>query len=638
MSRAEPTDELDPERLRRFTRQLLTDLRALEAMIEGDRVESGIQRIGAEQELFLVDPRGRPALLATQLIEALSDEHFTTELALFNLEFNLDPLELVGDCFARLEAQATELFEKAREAAISHGARALMTGILPTVAPTDLRLEAMTPRPRYLALDQALRRLRGGESFSFRIRGVDELMVRHESVMLEACNTSFQVHLQVDPRDFAVAYNTALAAAGPTLAVAANSPMLFGKQLWRETRIALFEQSVDTRRGDSFYREQAGRVSFGRNWLDGSVIEVFREDIARYRVLLGAEVGEDPFEVLGQGRAPQLGALRLHNGTVYRWMRPCYGILNGKPHLRIENRILPAGPTIVDEMANAALWLGLMLGLPEALGDPKRSMRFRDAQENFLAAAQLGLGAHLDWPGLGSVPAERLVQDHLLPVARAGLLQARVAGADIDRLLGTIEERLRRRRTGALWAIESYAGLRDAGRTRDEALGDLVAATIDNQLGIEPVARWALAKAAPRPGVRRTVRQLMSTDLFTVGEDELIDLVASMMDWRHIRHVPVEDSAHRLVGLVTHRTLIRLLAREARERGDGNTPVREVMERDVVTTHPDASIAEAIRLMRRHKVACLPVVEDERLVGILTEHDFLTVIEGLIDHLDVPEG
>ncbi|MCA9687398.1 MAG: hypothetical protein KC457_34875, partial [Myxococcales bacterium] len=292
----------------------------------------------------------------------------------------------------------------------------------------------------------------------------------------------------------------------------------------RETRIALFEQSVDTRRGDSFYREQAGRVSFGRSWVDSSVIEIFREDIARYRVLLAAEVGEDPFDILGQGRAPLLGALRLHNGTVYRWMRPCYGILHGRPHLRIENRILPAGPSIQDEVANAALWLGLMVGLPETLGDPKRSMRFRDAQENFLAAAQLGLGAQLDWPGLGSVPADRLLLEHLLPIARAGLSQAAIDATDADRLLGTIEERLRRRRTGALWAIESYGSLRDTGRTRDEALGDLVAATIDNQLGLAPVTAWPLAKAALRPGVRRTVRQLMSTDLFTVGEDELIDL------------------------------------------------------------------------------------------------------------------
>lgn len=641
MSRAEPSvgpgdghrDELDPERLRRFTRQLLTDLRALEAMLESARFETGIRRIGAEQELFLVDAHGRPAPIALEVIAAAADDHFTTELARFNLEFNLDPLELRGDCFARLEQQSLDLLETARRAAAGAGGRAVLCGILPTIAPSDLTLESMTPRPRYRALDEALRRLRG-ESFTFRIRGVDELLVRHDSVMLEACNTSFQVHLQVDPADFAGAYNTALALAGPTLAAAANSPLLFGRQLWRETRIALFEQSVDTRSADSPYRQQDGRVSFGRGWVDSSVVEIFREDIARYRVLLAAEAEEDPFVVLGRGEAPKLGALRLHNGTVYRWMRPCYGILDGRPHLRIENRILPAGPSVPDEIANAALWLGLMVALPTHLGDPRRLMRFRTAQENFLAAAQNGLAAMLEWPGCGTIPAERLLLDHLLPLAEVGLRGFAVDPADIDRYLGIVRRRLERQRTGALWTIDSFATLLDAGRNRTEALGDIVENLVVRQQEGLPVSEWPLA--TPNEATMETVptvAQIMTTDLFTVGEDELLDLVAAMMEWRHIRNVPVEDSNHHLVGLVTHRTLLRVLIEGHTDPNAMRTreiPVREVMERHVPTTTPGTSALDALGEMRRREVACLPVVEGERLVGIVSERDFLRLTEGFL--------
>ncbi|HSM15182.1 MAG TPA: glutamate-cysteine ligase family protein, partial [Thermoanaerobaculia bacterium] len=360
--------ELDLANLRAFTRHLLGDLRAMELMLRDGLFETGVRRIGVEQELFLIDRKFHPAPIVMQMIEKLADPHFTTEVAQFNIEFCSDPLEFGGDCLSRMEKQLRDLTEKTRAAAHELGAQIVMIGILPTIDISDLTLENMTPVPRYYALNDAMRRLRGTD-WEFYLKGADELLIRHDSVMVESCNTSFQVHYQVGPEEFAPLYNLTQAVAAPVLAAAVNSPLLFGRRLWRETRIALFQQSVDHRAAGLHLREQAPRVSFGRRWVDDSVLEIFQEDITRFKVLLSAEIDEDSLAVLAQGGVPELKALRLHNGTIYRWTRPCYGLTGGKPHLRIENRILPAGPTLVDEMANAAFWFGLLSGLSKVYPD-----------------------------------------------------------------------------------------------------------------------------------------------------------------------------------------------------------------------------------------------------------------------------
>ncbi len=407
--------ELDAERLRQFTRKLLTDLRAIDRMLEAGAIESGVRRIGAEQELFLVGPRWGAASNNLEILADLADDdHFTTELGRFNLEFNLDPMSWGGGCLSQMEGQLDRLLRRVREAAERHGTQVVMTGILPTLEKADLTLDHMTPKPRYFALNEAMTRLRGG-AYIFHLKGQDELKLTHDSVMLEACNTSFQVHFQTGPEEFARLYNIAQAVAAPVLAAATNSPLLFGKRLWRETRIALFQQSVDTRAPTAHLREQSARVRFGRDWIDDSVMEIFQEDVSRFRVLLAADVEEDPFEVLARGGVPTLQALRLFNGTIYRWNRPCYGISAGRPHLRIENRVLPAGPSLVDEVANAAFWLGLMSAVYEQHHDIRQVLHFDEVNENFVAAARLGLGAHLWWIGHRDVPARELLLEELHP-------------------------------------------------------------------------------------------------------------------------------------------------------------------------------------------------------------------------------
>ncbi len=613
-------------------KSLLADVRALEYMLESGRLESGVRRIGGEQEMFLVDRNLRPAPVVLQVLKEVNDPRLTTEIAQFNLEANLSPQLLEGRCLHRMEEELEEIISSVRKAANSFGADVLLTGILPTLRLADLGLDNMTPGPRYRELDRALTELRGGE-FYIHIKGLDELQVSHDNSMLESCNTSFQVHLQVGPDEFVPLYNLAQLITAPLLAASVNSPVLLGHRLWSETRVALFQHSVDERSNTHQARGRPTRVGFGDGWLKSSVLEIFREDIARFRVILSKQLDEDPMEVLARGEAPGLAALRLHNGTVWRWNRPCYGISDGRPHLRIENRALPSGPTTLDEMANAAFFIGLMSSLRDEYGEVDGVMAFDDAKDNFFAAARHGLKAQFTWVGGHSYAATALILDHLLPLAREGLKQSGIETEDIDHYLGIFEERVSRERTGAKWMLESLAGMGNRA-TREIRYRTLTAAMLEQQKAGVPVYRWPLAELKETEDWRQsyqTVGQFMSTDLFTVRPDDLVDLAASVMDWKHIRHVPVEDDRGRLVGIISHRDLLRLLARGGASNNGEPVKVRSLMKPDPITVRPDTSTLEAIATMRRHNVGCLPVVEGDRLVGILTAQDFLSVSAKLFE-------
>jgi CBS domain-containing protein len=622
-----------PEELRAFINHLLTDLRALGRMIADDRIESGVRRIGAEQELFLINAAWRPAPVALKVLDKIHDPHFTNEIALFNLEVNLDPITFGGDCLSRMERNLDDFISRARDAASGCDADVLLTGILPTIRKSDLELTNMTPKPRYAALNEALKAMRGGD-YEFKIKGADELNINHETWMLEACCTSFQVHFQVGAGEFANLYNTAQAASAPVLAAAANSPLLFGRRLWKETRIPLFEQAIDTRNTGYHLRERSPRVSFGTRWVKETVLELFEEDISRFRVILGAEVTEDPFAMLARGLTPQLDALRIYNSTVWRWNRACYGVTEGRPHLRIEARPFPSGPTVVDEVANAAFFFGLMSGLSSEHRKIAEVMEFDDAKANFLAASQLGLDAQFTWIGGKVIPARELVCRELLPVAREGLDRAGVLAADADRYLGIIRERVESDRTGAQWLLGSLAELKK-GRTKDEALTSLVATSVRQQQKGRPVHEWPLAQVSEEEAMSKPsytfVEEFMTTDLFTVHEDEPVELVANLMDWKRVRHIPVEDERGGLVGLVSCFEVLRQLERNKVEEAATSLPVSAIMNREPLTVTPETKTLEAIALMRRERVDCLPVVKQSRLVGILTERDFIGVAARLLE-------
>lgn len=624
--------DADPSVLREFTNHLIQDVRALERMLRENMFETGVRRIGAEQELFMVDERGQPAPIIEDVLELNTDDRIVTELTKFNIEFNMDPLQYGGDCFQQMERSTDELIDEVRSLTGELGGDVAMTGILPTAHLSDFALDYMTPRPRYFALNDALSRLRGGPG-QYQIRGIDELFLKHDSIMLEGCNTSFQTHFQVSPEEFPRYYNIAQVVAAPCLAAATNSPILFGKRLWRETRIALFQQAVDTRSSNLYLREMRPRVHFGTDWVDESVMEIFKEDISRFRVLLTTELGEDPLEVLNQGGVPNLMALQLHNGTVYRWNRACYGITDGKPHLRIENRVLPSGPTVVDEIANAVFWFGLVAGLAEEYQDVSRDMDFDDARHNFFAAARDGLASQFVWLDGRKRPAHELILDTLLPRAESGLRETDVDDDAIERYLGIIQERVESQQTGAQWQLDSVAKMKNVG-SRAERLGALTRGMVERQRDGAPVHEWSLAtlEEGYKPtGMKETnVEDYMTTELFTVHEEESVEFVARLMDWQRIRHVLVEDEKHRLVGLVSHRTLLRHMA-ERTDSPEGGIPVRDIMVEDPIAVSPEMNTLDAVEKMREHQIGALPVVREDRLVGIITERDFIQIAGNLLN-------
>ena len=418
------------------------------------------------------------------------------------------------------------------------------------------------------------------------------------------------------------------AASSSLLAAAVNSPVFLQHRLWHETRIALLQQSVDVRSETRIRRRSRHRVGFGAAWLEGSVIELFRDDLARFRPVVAADTGEPSTAILERGELPPLRALCLHNGTVYRWNRPCYGVANGRAHLRIENRVLPAGPTVVDQVANAAFLHGMVLGLLEPAGDVAERLSIDDARQNLVVCARYGLDARVRWLDGESVDVGTLVLGRLLPAARRGLEQLGVDRRDADRYLGVIERRVASGRTGARWALDSLARM-PRGRRGDGRWRALTEAMLQNQLRGEPVDSWEPAAgpsgdSAWRPD--RRVADVMTTDLFTVRPDDLVELTAELMDWKHVRHVPVEDDQGRLVGLVTHRTVLRVLA-----SGQVPPPVRDVMRTDVETIDGRATVLEAMERMRDGRLGCLPVVEDGQLVGIVTEHDLVELVAGLLE-------
>ena len=619
MGKHKVEQHVDEQKSQAFMKALLEDLRALAFMLEKGCVETGVTRIGAEQEMFLIDRYLRPAPVSLDVLKRANDPRLTTEIARFNLEANLTPLDLTSNCFSRMESELQQIIDLARKSAATQGADVLLAGILPTLQRSDLTLDNLTPISRYHELDRGVIRMRGGP-LSIHIKGLDELHLTHDNIMMESCNTSFQVHYQSNAKDFANHYNIAQAITAPVLAVAVNSPLLFGQRLWQETRVALFQHSTDERSRPQLARNQPTRVSFGDRWLENSVVELFHDQITRFRSIMISEPDENPFQVLARGEMPLLSALRMHNGTVWRWNRACYGVNQGVAHLRIENRALPSGPTVVDEIANAAFFSGLMAALPQAYGEIRKRMAFDDAKMNFFRAARHGLDAQFNWIDGHSHTAPSLILDHLLPLARQGLRGAKVAGEDIDKYLGIIEERAQNRQTGAGWIMKSLAVM-DSSTSKDARQRNLTSAILVSQKIGKPIHCWPVME---KPGhdewerSYRTVGQFMSTDLFTVKPDDLIDLAASVMDWRHIRHVPVEDEEGCLVGLITHRGVLRMMS--SGKRAD---TVREVMVANPVTVSPSTSSLEAIEIMRSNHVGCLPVVENNQLVGIVTSYDFL---------------
>ncbi|MFJ1901942.1 MULTISPECIES: glutamate-cysteine ligase family protein [unclassified Streptomyces] len=483
----------------RYRRKLHQCLEGLERLLAERRFDRPRNLMGMEIELNLAGPDGMPKMLNGQVLERIASGDFQTELGMFNLEVNIVPHRLDGRVLDQLAEELRTGLGYADRKAGEVDAGIMMIGILPTVGSTDMVRGTLSDVDRYALLNDQMVAARG-EDFSLDIEGVERLVCTSGSIAPEAACTSVQLHLQVTPERFPDVWNAAQAVAAVQVALGANSPFLFGRELWRESRPPLFQQATDTRPPELQNQGVRPRTWFGERWT-GSAYELFEENVRYFPPLLPICDEEEPLRVLDEGGVPRLQELVLHNGTVYRWNRPVYGLSDGVPHLRVENRVLPAGPTVADVIANAALYYGLVRALAEESRPVWTRMPFAAAAENFDTACRRGIDAELLWPrpgragGLTRVPAAKLVRDELLPLAAAGLDAWNIEPADRDRYLGIIEERCKRRTNGASWQADTYHRARESGLGRDAALAAMTRRYAELMLGGEPVHSWPVGIA-----------------------------------------------------------------------------------------------------------------------------------------------
>ena len=477
----------DRQRYRQKVRRCL-DVFAL--MLNEFRFDTDQPLTGLEIELNLIDRNADPAMKNAEVLDHIANPTFQTELAQFNLEVNMQPRLISGTGLEDFETDVRASLNDADDRANKSDASIVLIGILPTLMPHHSVLESLSASGRYKLLNEQIIAARG-EDITIDIRGGPErLQTTTDSIAPEAACTSLQYHMQVAPETFPNFWNAAQAIAGVQIAMGANSPYLYGKELWAETRIALFEQATDTRPEELKAQGVRPRVWFGERWIT-SIFDLFEENVRYFPPLLPLVSEEDPVAVLESGGVPQLSELRLHNGTIYRWNRPVYDIMNGRPHLRVENRVLPAGPTVVDMIANGAFYFGLVRTLAEADRPIWTQMTFSAAEQNFHAAARDGIDAAVYWPRIGERDVRSLVLEQLLPKAYEGLDRWGVAPHVRDRFLSIIEGRCVTGMNGAKWQREYTRWLTaERNLSRQDALRQMLRRYAELMHTNEPVHTW----------------------------------------------------------------------------------------------------------------------------------------------------
>ncbi|MFC4854248.1 glutamate--cysteine ligase [Actinophytocola glycyrrhizae] len=492
------TDTSDRSARQSYRMKVQRCLDALARMLTEGGFSTSPPKIGLEVELNLVDDLLQPAMANTVVLEKLDDPSFTTELGQHNLELNVRPRLLSGDQASELESELRTSLTDANLKAQDAGAALVMIGMLPTLREEHFKARWLSTNARYSRLNDQIFAARG-EDMVLSMEGPaipgqrgERLRSSADSILPESACTSAQLHLQVPPEEFASHWNAAQCLAGVQVAIAANSPFLLRKALWHETRIPLFQQATDTRPQELKNQGVRPRVWFGERWIT-SIFDLFEENVRYFPGLLPEVDDEDPIEALDAGRAPKLAELRLHNGTIWRWNRPVYDVLDGIPHLRVENRVLPAGPTVVDLIANAAFFYGAQRALATAERPVWTQMSFQAAEENLYAGARHAFGAQLYWPGVGWVPPDELVLRRLLPMAHDGLRECGVSDAVRERYLDVIEQRCLARRTGSTWQRETVACLESGGLDRDAALVGMLHRYVELSATNEPVHTWPVS-------------------------------------------------------------------------------------------------------------------------------------------------
>jgi gamma-glutamyl:cysteine ligase YbdK (ATP-grasp superfamily) len=461
------------EQATRFIDKVAEETRTLEAWHASGRLAEAEYVGGFELEAWLLDHNYYPLPGNAEYLARLNYPLVVPELSRFNIELNGTPQSLAGQALRRLEEELNETWRHCTAVANELEATLIMIGILPTVRETDLCLANISNRNRYQALNQQILRLRGGRPLQLDIQGQEHLSLSHEDVMLEAATTSFQVHLQSPATEVSRYMNASMIVSAPLVALSANSPFLFGKSLWAETRIPLFEQAVET--GDASEPGKS-RVTFGNDYLPDNPVDFFRENVEHYPSLLPT-LFEDNEE---------LPHLRLHNGTIWRWNRLLVGFDDANvPHLRIEHRPIPAGPTIADMITNAAVYYGAVRFMAGLRTPPEADLSFSVAKDNFYRAARDGMDAILVWFDGREVDVRTLLSDEILHMARQGLILLGIDEDDIERYIGIAEARTASGQNGAAW---QRAHAETFGRDFFRLTADYLA----RQRSAAPVHEWPL--------------------------------------------------------------------------------------------------------------------------------------------------
>ena len=477
-----------------FADRLRDNLEALEILLEQPGFGAGPGSFGAEMEMYLIDKDGNALYKNMEIQQQLNNPQLTLELNRFNLEYNLTPFPTENYPFSESESELLKAISQVQECAGTFGGRIVPIGILPTLRTSDFNENTMTDVPRYHALANRLKDDRGGR-FRVNIQGQDELHLESDDITLEGANTSFQAHYRVNPSVYADTFNAIQLVTPLVLAIASNSPIVFGQRLWHETRIPLFKKSIDTRKEQLMMNapwHQLPRVNFGNGWVREGILELFAETAHLYPILLPICEDEDSIALARAGQVPKLSELRLQQSTVWLWNRPIYDDADGG-HLRIELRSLPSGPSVTDMMANAALAIGLAEGIRPRINELLCALPFSYCNYNFYRAAEYGIDSKILWPDpLASELKEEpvlLLLERLFPLAREGLVSIGVKENEVDRYLGIIQQRIERRTSGAKWQLQNYNQLR---KTHDSssACRLLLESYYQQSKGNIPVAEW----------------------------------------------------------------------------------------------------------------------------------------------------
>ncbi|MCU1684882.1 MAG: hypothetical protein JWQ81_5621 [Amycolatopsis sp.] len=496
MGMALSADPFNPRDRGRYRRKVQRCLDTLARMLSDGSFSFAHKNIGLELELNLVDADMRPSMTNGAVLDALDDPSFTTELGQHNIELNVPPRPLAQDSLLGLEDDLDAYLAKAGEQANHAGSQLAMIGTLPTLGEEHFDQKWLTHNARYALLNDQIFAARG-EHLILALEGAaldgskpERLRTQAETILPEAACTSVQLHLQVAPEEFAAHWNAAQCLAGVQVALGANSPFLLGKALWHETRIPLFLQATDTRPEELKNQGVRPRVWFGERWIT-SIFDLFEENVRYFPGLLPETDPEDPVEALETGQAPKLAELRMHNGTIWRWNRPVYDVVDGEPHLRVENRVLPAGPTVLDVVANAAFFYGAQRALAESERPIWTQMSFQAAEENLYAGARLGFDSQLYWPGIGWMTPDELALRVLLPLAHEGLERSGVSSEARERYLGVIEHRCLARKSGSSWQRDFVVDAQEHGDDREAALARMLSRYLEHSASGAPVHTWS---------------------------------------------------------------------------------------------------------------------------------------------------